>query len=347
MSDNRLNFRIEAVSEEKSHVEMMHALRIRTLKSTNNQINNNLNMWFNQQENKFQSYTNKDDDLIDFFKSEKKAYKDIRQRHYDKYKENKKSQGKNEYLNKDKKSLAMGIFSFPPLIDELLSKDLESDLMSSAQKCLENFASEFNCNIRYITFHQDEAGNSHFQWMVENFDKDTGLQLNIQTKKENGEKCQDIIFKHFKQYGFERGRSKDLTKRIHLTTEQYKKMKDAENLVGDLQSKVKTLTNEKDSLIEDKGHLTNEVVQLREEKIELVQMFENAEQYQEEIKEEITFIINAFTDAGLNYKGKSKLSIEALGFKYLNFNDLKKLKVLLDKLQTLTEKKINKNNEIK
>ena len=347
MSDNRLNFRIEAVSEDKAKIEMIHALRITTLKSTHNQINDNHNMWFNQQENKFQSYTNKDPDLIDFFKSEKNAYKDIRQRHYNSYKQTKKSQGKNEYLNKDKKSLAMGIFSFPPLIDELLSKDLESDLMATAKKCLENFASEFNCNIRYITFHQDEAGNSHFQWMVENFDKDTGLQLNIQTKKENGEKCQDIIFKHFKKYGFDRGRSKDLTKRIHLTTEQYKELKDAENLVGDLKIKAQNLTNENESLIEDKGHLLNEVEKLRKEKIELEQMFKNAEQYQEDIKEEITFIINAFTDAGLTYKGKSKLSIEKLAGKYLNFNDLKKLKVLLDKLEALTEKKINKRNEIK
>lgn len=337
MSDNRLNFRIEAVSEDKANVEMIHALRIRSLKSTTNQINDNHNMWFNERENKFQSYTNKDADLIDFFKSEKKAYKDIRQRHYDKYKENKKSQGKNEYLNKDKKSLAMGIFSFPPLIDELLSKDLESDLMSSAQKCLENFASEFNCNIRYITFHQDETGNSHFQWMVENFDKDTGLQLNIQTKKENGEKCQDIIFKHFKQYGFDRGRSKDLTKRVHLTTEQYKKMKDAENLVGGLETTIQNLTNEKASLIEDKGHLTNELVKLREEKIDFDRNYN-------EMRTEIRNAINDFTDAGLKYKGKTNLSLTKLAEKYLDLADKSKLQTLFNKLEKATAKK---NNEIK
>ena len=61
---------------------------------------------------------------------------------------------------------------------------------------------------------------------------------------------------------------------------------------------------------------------------------------QNEVREEVSFIINAFTDAGLNYKGKTKLSLTKLGGKYLNLNDMKKLQVLMAKLETLTEKEI-------
>lgn len=356
-NDNRLNIRFEAVDYQQQINEMNHSLRQLSKSSTNNQINSNEN-YLILPNSEISTFKNKDSKTFELFKKIKEEYNEVRKKHEELFKKS-----RNETLPKTRKSYSMFVMSFPKtlLFSKLWNEKNNTGefinrekLLRSAENTIIDFCKDFNTEYEYITLHTDEKGELHFQGLVKNFDKKTGAGLNIQRNKRNGEKCQDIIFKQFQSFGFERGISKDLTKKIHLTTEEYKELKEKEKLFNSLNNENKKLSTENEKL-----HEANKQISIKENELNSLQgKYEVLKvEYSAELTELKTEILNLTREIDEVLKDmrdfletetdKAKWQkMKDMLFKYGESGNVKRLKEVLTKAQrtnTAIQKKHNKN----
>jgi len=244
-NQNLLNARYEVLTHETFEAEVKHALRLQSKSSTNNQVNSSNNILIDlEKENTYTEYTNKDlkkegKELLSSYESEAESHANL-------FKENRDTHKKG--FPKFAKTFGMFLFTFP----EQIKKDLDNpekreEILKAGRDSALQFAKEFNCDLKYLVLHLDEKGNPHFQGITTNYNKENGGMLNIQTNKKNGEKMQDILAEHFEPLGYERGISKDISGRKHLSTEEYKEKQELKKSVENLKrenSELKQLLSE-------------------------------------------------------------------------------------------------------
>lgn len=223
-----------------------------------------------------------------------------------------------------------------PTLNFLLSFEEDFDLSEENRELqlqsVQRFIKEKYDFPLYLVQHNDEK-SLHYSFSILNYDLKTMRPL---AKQLDTSKLQDEIANHLKSdnmdFGHKRGDAKTISLAKHRTIMEGKTL--------ELQNEMETLKEANESLASDKVHLTNEVEKLRDDKEEMDEIYSEFEKYKLETKTEITSIINDFTDAGLNYKGKTNISLKKLAGKYLNYDDMSKLQTLMNKLEMLTEKEI-------
>jgi hypothetical protein len=183
--------------------------------------------------------------------------------------------------------------------------------MEAAKRTMEEFCKEFDTEYEYISIHLDEKGLPHAHAMVKNFNS-KGYQLNIQTNKENGEKCQDIIFNNFQHLGYDRGQSKDITHSKHQKTHKWK-------------------ANQKQ--IEKQQQVNNQLQDLEDKSQDL----EHLTDITSDSNIDIDNILDTLSDLKVKYKNEDKMIKRVLDYTYRTFNNLSDMSTRLKNIERINE----------
>jgi hypothetical protein len=97
--------------------------------------------------------------------------------------------------------------------------------------------------------------NFHAQAIFLNFDKETGKSCLRNMRKQDWRDCQDLLHKHFKEYGFDRGEPKQTAERDHQNKDEF---------IKGLKQKIETLEETERDL----------VLKVREKGIELLDIYD-------------------------------------------------------------------------
>jgi len=242
--NNLLNFRYEALNQEKFEAEVKHSLRLQSQSSTNNQVNDNPNILIDMKSDnlEYTEYTNKANH--NFLSDLKKEYEEEQKYHRKLWNRNREKGIIKKGFPRFGKSFGSFIFSFSDKINEDLKSGNLENILKAGKEAAKQFSEDFKCDILYLTLHLDEKGNPHFQGMATNYNRETGAFLNIQTNKKNGEKCQDILAEHFEPLGYERGKSKTITGSRHLTTEEYKELQELRKFKSEFETEMENIYKE-------------------------------------------------------------------------------------------------------
>ena len=286
------------------------------MKFNPNYQNENM-FWFDDEEENNNNYSKevrreKGKKLIDSFE--------------DRQKEHHKRFYKNSGYSLNKKrvqSLADGVLYFSSSIVEMTKEDKQK-IFEMGIKTIKNMCKELDTKLHYVTFDLDEIGNPHFQYYMDNFDS-KGNALNISRDKFQGRKVQDLMNVYFKELGFIRGISKEITGNENIPNGEYQKVQDMkkdkllelnniENKIDDLKEE---LNDEWLDMIDRANLVVSEYKQLNE-KDKLLKFSDNFKQYK-------------------NTKNLSRLSKEVSK----NEGMIKKIKKLLDR----EEKELKKYQE--
>ena len=258
------------------------------------------------------------------FKNIDKQWEDIKNNH-------------KEFWNKGLHSETKPVLNFLLSFEEDFDLS-EEDRLSQIESVRDFIKNKYDYPI-YLVQHNDEK-SLHYSFSIINYCKKTNRPL---AKQIDTSKLQDEIANHLKSdnmdFGHTRGNPKTISLAKHRTIMEGKTL-ELENNIKSLENDNELLLNKNASLLEDKENLNTEVEQLREDKIEMDSIYSDFEKYQNEVREEVKLIINTFTEAGLNYKGKTQLSLTKLAGRHLNYKDMEKLQKLMGKLIKLTEKEI-------
>lgn len=98
--------------------------------------------------------------------------------------------------------------------------------------------------------------NFHAQAIFLNFNKETGKSCLRNMRKQDWRDCQDLIYKHFKEYGFDRGEPKKTATKDHLNKDEF---------VKKLNKDIEELTKEKRDLLKSHKQTINELLDLQDE----------------------------------------------------------------------------------
>lgn len=216
----------------------------------------------------------------------------------------------NQSLNKERvSSFNMGVLTFSESMREHFEKDPER-VLELGRKTIERICRKEGVKLHYISFHADEDGIPHFHFFTDNF-KENGRTANPKRNKQLGERLQDMGAHFFKELGFRRGLSKEITKGRHMTIQEYKAAQDALKENAALKEENERLKKE----VEETGAIHGELTNL---------MFD---------------IVENFLEIGLNYKGKDAKELMELWTRYLEQGQMDKFDKLADKIFKLMEKK--------
>lgn len=236
-----------------------------------------------------------------------------------------------------------------------------------------DFEKIYNTKVHNFQIHKDEVdfkltekiGNIHVHLDFNNFDYITGKSLSIGNNKLQGQKVQDLCFKHFKDFGqgYERGIKKDKSVK-HLPIHEYIELQEAKKLkdkllieVEKLKSKNQNLKTTNDNLKKNteiithnnkKVHQDNLMLQKRndtktKENDRLKEQNELLEKIQLGANDSLKNTLEVIVELGINYKKKDLLGLYKLIVRYMNSEDGKKLAKLEEDLRKTIDK-IEKSN---
>jgi len=257
------NVRIESMNINKMKNEIKHELRMVKVERVVNDNSNYIYVNDNKElTNKY--FKTKDKKVIENGNYFIDNLKNIRDEHTKLLRKN-----FDQSLTNKTNSFCSGVLTFSDSINDLYDKDKETreDILKRGIKTIKKIAKELDTKLHYLTFHTDEKGNYHFHYYMNNFNSIGG---NIGMRKKGiGEKLQDIGNEEFKELGFNRGISKKITNRKHLSIQEYKEYKENLNKVKKLEEDYKLLEKKTEAL-EDKNKeilAENEILQYRNDNL--------------------------------------------------------------------------------
>lgn len=172
---------------------------------------------------------------------------------------------KNRSLQKGRVySWADGVFTLSSSIAEMVENDREK-VFELGVKTILHMCEELGTECHYITLDLDEAGLPHFQYYMDNFDKE-GNAINASRRKSMGQRCQDLGNVFFKELGFARGIPKEQSGRKHEDIRTFQANQDTKKELEELEERVRAAeakaAQAEANLDEARGALEEEVLEL-------------------------------------------------------------------------------------
>lgn len=169
--------------------------------------------------------------------------------------------------------------------------------------------------------------NFHAQAIFLNFNKETGKSCLRNMRKQDWRDCQDLLHKHFKEYGFDRGEPKQTASKDHKNKDEF--IKSLEKKIGKLEQKErKLLTNiveknqqlgeiidQMDGIAEDSirfNDVRNSVVSAAVEIYNRKGVFSSVKKLYSKIKEKAPNLFNKLENARKTIMNKFEISIDEL-----------------------------------
>ncbi|MBE8574047.1 hypothetical protein [Vibrio sp. OPT18] len=178
--------------------------------------------------------------------------------------------------------------------------------------------------------------NFHAQAIFLNFNKETGKSCLRNMRKQDWRDCQDLLHKHFKEYGFDRGEPKQTAEKDHKNKDDY----------------VKNLKKQIEKLEESERDL---ILKVREKGVELLDIYDEMDGIAEdsirfnEVRDKIVDSVKSLIEAPGVYNFFKRSSEQ---IKKANINVFKKLddlkNFILNKFEITDEDLgINQKNDLK
>lgn len=189
---------------------------------------------------------------------------------------------------------ASGVITFSEKLKHSLAQNEFSlmELKKVAIKCLNEFASVYKCDLKYVALHMDET-TPHFHFSFSNFNKSGHSIVNSELKTTKQlRSLQDLAYKHFKELGMERGIYKEITKKRYQTPAQYWSKMEQEakiaytsvlNALEDKERELLTIDSEIEKKIKSKARYERQIIILKERR----EQIKKSDEYTEEAKKQI------------------------------------------------------------
>lgn len=243
----RGNVRFESYTIKKSIGEVIHDLRYeKTIHMTNDENLKFKNVIFHKFGRKYFEYehqrNNKDIDKIK--ENILNEITEIQEEHKTLFKKYHKRSLREDRYN----SINRGILTFENQRFKNKSESEKKKFIVNGKESIEKYCKEKGLKLLYIVYHDDEE-SGHFHFMTSNYyiDNDKLKSLNIKKNKGMGKELQDFFYENFtKNFGYERGLSKELTKRKHqkLGTSKREQILESVKREVSIENKIKNLSNE-------------------------------------------------------------------------------------------------------
>ncbi|KIM09936.1 MAG: hypothetical protein KU29_01405 [Sulfurovum sp. FS06-10] len=313
----RGNVRFESYTIKKSIGEVIHDLRYeKTIHMTNDENLKFKNVIFHKFDRKYFEYGHQENKKsIDKIKENiLNEITEIQEEHKTLFKKYHKRSLREDRYN----SINRGILTFENQRFKNKSESEKKKFIVNGKESIEKYCKEKGLKLLYIVYHDDEE-SGHFHFMTSNYyiENDKLKSLNIKKNKGMGKELQDFFYENFtKNFGYERGLSKELTKRKHQK-------------LGTTQTEIELEKSKREKSIEkskDKEHETK-----IQEKMNIIQNFlnenETLKKEKTKLNEEITTLKTTITEVK-NKKDKTikernllDLKLNYLSFKYKNFRE--------------------------
>jgi len=319
MNEQFTNVRFESVSHKKMVSEIKHDLRMNKITSVvRPDIESNVFVMNEQGSLERFDFLMKSPDAKRLGNSIIAKLDNIEDRHRKLLRKN-----YNQSLNKKRvNSFNMGVLTFSDSMIELAENNLE-EVLEKGVATIKEICEELKIELHYISFHRDEKGIPHFHYFTDNFNSQ-GKTISPKKNKNLGQRLQDLGNKFFNGLGFERGISKELTGKKHLTIKEYQDYKETKEMQGEMLENIFDLVNDFYEMgMNYKGKSAEE----------LLKMFQRY--FQDENKFEALF------DKVINLANKQGLFKDFKDFKRVKASDLR------TKVETLKTISKNKGNTIK
>lgn len=208
---NYINSRIQAHNNLKIFNAIKHNLR--HTQNSLSQKNNHHNYIFLDGKSIRITNENKKNLYLDITND----YRKDREEHNEIYKKNNKRN-----LRETCGSWGEGVFTF----SEQMKEDIKNkkytfdDLSNIALECLKDYEEYLGIKTKFMILHLDEK-TPHFQYFFTNFNDKGNSITNLNKTTDRLSPLQDIAHKHFGKLGFERGLKKDFTNSKHMSAAKY------------------------------------------------------------------------------------------------------------------------------
>lgn len=330
---NFINVRVQSYNYKKQYDLLRHNFRHK--KDSLSQINEKPNFFIGPNGKAFKIDNTNKNKIYDTLS---KHYKDDRAKHNEIYKAKHKRN-----LRDFQATWTDGILTFSEAIhQDLGTKYTLEDLIKVATNCANDIAKKYGTKLIYLTLHMDET-TPHFHFSLKNFDENG---LSLWKKNQNKEflsQLQDIAYEHFKILGMDRGVSKDITNKRYETIQKYhirKEMelrdkilntqanydklqkeveKDLKTLYAEVNLKkneIKDLRSNYDRTSQEYKNLTTIFKQLQveektlREKVRELKEIDNLDNYLNNLKKDISKIINSNVEKVDPLIGNSRIEVK-------------------------------------
>lgn len=145
-------------------------------------------------------------------------------------------------------SINRGILTFENQRFKSKTKQEKEKFIKDGYERIKKYCELKKIKLLYVVYHDDEE-SGHFHFMTSNYyiENDKLKSLNIKKNKNMGKELQDFYYENFtKNHGYERGLSKELTKRKHqkLGTSKREQQLELSKRETNIENKIKNLSNE-------------------------------------------------------------------------------------------------------
>nr|WP_316722319.1 hypothetical protein [Sulfurospirillum sp. 'SP'] len=155
-------------------------------------------------------------------------------------------------------SINRGILTFENQRFKSKTKQEKEKFIKDGYERIKKYCELKKIKLLYVVYHDDEE-SGHFHYMTSNFyEEDNKLKsLNIKKNKNMGKELQDFYYENFtKNHGYERGLSKELTKRKHQKLGTSEREQILESVKREVSIEIQTLKNK---VKEEKENVKNKV----------------------------------------------------------------------------------------
>lgn len=254
--------------DSKSKAELGHVERL--FKQNKNAFDELTKNNFGSSESLYKDYLNKKNDALD----------DLRKR-------NKKAFQKNSNTFID----AVLIFDHE-IFKKLINDNKQDEIKKTTNEFMLEFEKKFGFAPVGFEFHLDEGhehegeikNNFHAHAIFLNYDFKKGIMPLRSMTKKNWEETQDLIYKHFRKFGFERGISKKLTQNNHKEKIDYledkvkvleQREKDLLNIQNDYVKQIEEYQNSTDFQINNMLEIQDDVSKFVNNNMKTIQKIDN------------------------------------------------------------------------
>ena len=261
--NNYTNLRVQAMNQSKMMNRIKH--NIRAIKSRS-EISSQENIYIDLSDGDYNFYTQKSikgnsEDSKGIYKNIKRRYDQDRIEHTQLYQDYRKDKRK---LKDSKSTYAEFVFTFSESIHkDLGNKYTQDELISCAVDLCKDLEETFGFKPKDLFLHLDEA-TPHFHFFSSNYD-DKGLSITHRYRdRDSLSSMQDMIHKHFKKLGMERGvkKSPELCGVYdYQTVEKYHTniLRELKQDITKFNKDIKDMRYIKKNLISEYGHKSKEV----------------------------------------------------------------------------------------
>ncbi len=264
---NKLNVRVQGVHNDKIINRIKH--NIRHVKA-HSQLNDNNNILIDIHSNQSLEFMSKKSSLsARMYKYFSSKYRTDRKEHNEKFKASQKRSVRDYHG-----SWAEGVLTFSEAIHrDLGTKYSQEDLIEAAKKMLLEFESEWETEVTFLCLHLSEK-TPHFHFFFKNYNARGNSLVWKYRRRQYLSKLQDLMFKHFKDLGMERGIKKadsecgtvDYSKPKH--EELIAEIETLKSEVKDLKLIRKSVTADVDKSKQEKKQIYSDITKVQKQKRE-------------------------------------------------------------------------------